>query len=690
MKRLLLSSIIIVLFQFSKAATITWDGAGLDGLWSTAANWVGDVVPGSADEVILDNSSLSGNYTVTLPGIAVTIVSLKISPIAGNTIRLLLPSSNTITADAFVTTGTLYTVIIDNGGIFENNAGVTSGTNFTIADSFRINDGGQYIHKTRSGHAGWLSKLSRATGTENGIFEFDIPVSSTTISLSGRTYGTLKLSAVSNGGTVTYIGSGGSPLHINGDLQINTGVTFSISMTADVIVRGDYDQATGSTFNIQSSSGNNVIQLMGNIAIAGTLTEGGAGLPEVQLNGTTNQSITVTGSITNTINFNVNNTAGISLSSPLVLPNNLILTNGKVTTTSINLLTIKDDAVCTGGSASSFINGPMKKIGDDNFIFPVGVGSIYAPIGIFNVSGETVSDEFTAEYKRTSPQSIHGPTVQAGQDHVSYVEYWKLDQNNGPAIKKISLAVNTTSFCKALNNTYVSRWNGSVWTSEGSTNGGVTTVPPYETGTITSVSDLSAFGDFTLITDLSGLANPLPVDLIVFDVSKTGKDVLIRWELTDYCSASTTFEVQHSTDGRNFTGVVTIPGMVANKLYRVMDTARSSGNNYYRLKIKEENGRVSYSRIAAITMNSANLLVTSFGPDPVISHGTITLVSDRHCHAQLFVYDMTGKMVRQWQTGIDKGANPIRINFADLAPGIYQLLIVTGGERETVRFIKQR
>jgi hypothetical protein len=39
----------LVAVAISQAAVITWDGGGADNDWSTAANWVGDALPGTAD-----------------------------------------------------------------------------------------------------------------------------------------------------------------------------------------------------------------------------------------------------------------------------------------------------------------------------------------------------------------------------------------------------------------------------------------------------------------------------------------------------------------------------------------------------------------------------------------------------------------------------------------------------------------
>ena len=59
-----------------------------------------------------------------------------------------------------------------------------------------IHDGGRYIHQTRASHANNILRiLSTAPGTEQGIFDFDVPRASYTISVSNRIYGSLELHA---------------------------------------------------------------------------------------------------------------------------------------------------------------------------------------------------------------------------------------------------------------------------------------------------------------------------------------------------------------------------------------------------------------------------------------------------------------------------------------------------------------
>lgn len=691
--------LLILFFAISSATAqsqIRWDGEGGDGLWSTAANWAGDVVPTSTDDVLLDNSFVPGTYTVTLPTGAVTVSvnTLTISPNTGITIRLLLPNGNTQTTDAFKTTGTGYTVVINNGGIFENASGVTSGTNLTIADSFRINNGGRYIHRTRSGHASWNSRLSKAPDTEFGIFEFDVPSSSYSVSFSNRTYGSLVFSSLANGATVTYPASGAFPCNIRGDLILNSGVTLSISMSAPIIVQQDLIMSSLSTFNLQSSTNNNIVSIAGDLLIGGTITETNVGLPKLELNGVMSQQLTITGGINNSVTIAINNPLGVILNTSFTLPFNLELINGKITTTSTNLLTMVDNATYTGGSANSFIDGPMKKIGDDNFIFPVGKGSIYAPIGISG-SGGAITDEFTAEYLRTNPQSIHGACPAAcagGLDHVSFVEYWKLNQVVGTSPKQVSLEVHALSFCKELNNTYVSQWNGAQWTYESTSILGVPNPcgSGLQCGTIQANNTTTAFGDFTLSTDRPFINNPLPVTLVDFKVKKYSEQAAIaEWELADYCFTATRFELEHSTDKTNFTVIAEQPGKENSRFYFYNDTRMAKGTNWYRLKITEVDGKVSYSKVIAIINDTRGLMITAVYPNPVSNAATISLSTARSGMADLLLYDFSGTVVYRRRHALAEGTNNLSIEMERLPAGVYHLAVQMADSKALYRIVKQ-
>lgn len=695
MKGYLLLPALLSVCVYSEAAIITWDGEAGDAQWSTASNWSGNIVPVAGDDVILDNSTVSGSYVVNLPAGAVTVTlnSLLINPAGMNTIRLILPVSNTIVPGLDIT-GSGNVLVLNNGAILQNSSGATSGLPVSVSNAlgiFRINNGGLYIHNTFRQHALLLDKLSVAPGTEDGTIEFDVPTTTSyVISLTGRTIGNLVLSATASGGARTYTSSGSNPCTINGDFTINSGVTFSSGFSADFIVKGDINQQAASLYSIQNSTDNNFVKIEGNINSQGQITETGTGFPVLELNGLSNQNINITGTITNSVEVKINNPAGATLQSALTLPYRLNLINGKITTSPMNMLTLADNAVTAGASSLSFIEGPLRKIGDDSFTFPVGVGTIYSQVTITNVSGGNTSDVFTAEYRRNNPQTVHGPAVEPGMDHVSYVEYWTLTRDAGTAVKRVALAVTPTSFCKSLATTYVSRWNGALWTSEGSTNGGVTLFPPYETGTITSTDDISSFGDFTLITDQPFAINPLPVTLVSFDVIKQNNTALLQWELAECCSKNTKFELQRSHEGSSFVTYKTIPGNEVNRFYQVMDNRLNAGLTYYRLRIVEEDGKISFSRIVTVINGSPHLSLAAVGPTLVTDITTVMITATGNRDAVLYITDMQGRVLLKKESQLSTGNTTIQLSAGNLVTGTYLIYAESKGRRtNSIRFIKQ-
>ncbi len=168
----------------SVANAKTWTGFGGDSNWSNPLNWSNGNLPLATDDVLLDNTALPVSYQVYLPDIVVILKTLHIIPSPGRNIELILPNTN-ISLNALTVTGPGYGIELSAGAIFRNASGLSSGESLQIADSIMILDGGRYIHQTRAAHAtGILRLLSSAPGTEQGIFDFDVPKASYTISVS--------------------------------------------------------------------------------------------------------------------------------------------------------------------------------------------------------------------------------------------------------------------------------------------------------------------------------------------------------------------------------------------------------------------------------------------------------------------------------------------------------------------------
>ncbi|MBU1717853.1 MAG: T9SS type A sorting domain-containing protein, partial [Bacteroidetes bacterium] len=303
-------------------------------------------------------------------------------------------------------------------------------------------------------------------------------------------------------------------------------------------------------------------------------------------------------------NLTINNTAPaspqVTLTGLVEISGNLTLTNGIIATTEDNILVIKDNATISGGSETSYIDGPLKKIGNDAFVFPVGDDGYFAQIAISAPGNATA--EFVAEYIAESPDDRE--SKEESLVKVSGVEYWDLDRNTGtsPAddvFVTLYWADGSRSGIEDIVDLTVAHFDGSQWEDKG--NG--STTGDESAGSITSEDKWTSFSGGTLGTKTPD--NPLPITLVRFTARLDGTArVLIFWE-TSSEKNNNYFDVEKSSDGINFEAFATVPGAGNSNStlkYDTEDTDLSGEIVYYRLKQVDYNGDYSYSNIAAIRL----------------------------------------------------------------------------------------
>ncbi len=675
-------------------AVKTWTGNGGDGQWSNPLNWDASQLPVSTDDVLLDNSILGTNYTVSLPNTMVVIRTLNIRPASNQTIQLILPTSNFV-EPGFTVTGPGYGINLDRGAIFLNASGLTSGEALMIADSIRINNGARYIHHTRASHANNIVRLiSTAAGTELGVFEFDVPRSSYTISASNRTYGSLVLRAVASGGASTYACNGSNPLTINGNLQIEEGVNFSVDLggaNGNVFIKRDYIQ-NGGIFNLASGAGNStVVKISGNLiqSPGAQITETNTGLPVIELNGTAPQIISLSGTIMNSITMRMNNQEGAILLAPLQLPFRLELLRGKITSTATNLLTLQGSCTIFVDSTlnnTSYIEGPLRKLGllsNSHFLFPVGKN------GLRWMELKNVSGDFMVEYFRNNPRAFsqaYGP----GIDHVSAQEYWTVSTAPGPVnIAKVELSFLDpgSGGVTEISTLRVAELDGSVWKDDGQT---FATGIPGSQGSVLSnaINPFSQQSYFTLASSVN-LENPLPVRLLEFSARSENKLARLHWTI-DLPEEMDHFEILAGSSESDLTIVKTLPAGQAQKEYECYMQLVNDGSNYFRLAIHEKSERTFLSRVINIRSEDGLRIATIY-PSIVYTNATVKLYANETGVFQWQVLGMDGKMYKSGSEFMERGEHIMNFDLALLPSGIYAFVVYRLGKRVfLLRFIKRR
>lgn len=99
-----------------------------------------------------------------------------------------------------------------------------------------------------------------------------------------------------------------------------------------------------------------------------------------------------------------------------------------------------------------------------------------------------------------------------------------------------------------------------------------------------------------------GNASVLPVNDLVLKAEAKSGVVFVKWSVSKEYNVSK-YEVERSADGQNFVWIGSHKAM-GRLDYELRDEKPLSGNNYYRIKVIDADGSASYSKIAAVTLES--------------------------------------------------------------------------------------
>ncbi|OFX19166.1 MAG: hypothetical protein A2033_02070 [Bacteroidetes bacterium GWA2_31_9] len=334
---------------------------------------------------------------------------------------------------------------------------------------------------------------------------------------------------------------------------------------------------------------------------------------EVELNGSVSQIID--GSQTTSFNnLIVNNTStGITCNIETKVDGNLTLTDGIIYTTSANTLTIEDNATSTSGSNASFVDGPMKKIGNDNFAFPVGDGTKWARIGVDNSASANTNTEFTAQYFRSG---YANKAVDVSLNNVSSLEYWSLNQaintDNATITLYWSSAAESDISDWVSTDLIVARFTGGTWTDEGQ--------GAINSGSVRSGAAVTDFsGLYFTFGSKGALVNTLPIELLEFTATKINTHVELNWSTASEIN-NDYFTIEKTLNHDTVYEVVNVNSVEnSNTLssYSATDLNPFTGVSFYRLKQTDSNGDFSYSDWVAINFNTLQPSEINIYPNPI-------------------------------------------------------------------------
>lgn len=576
-----------------------------------------------------------------------------------------------------------------------NNGTVTGGTLVDVNGNIALNNGTLVAPTTLNAGSSW-SKAAAATFTPgSGTVVFD---GSGTQTINGTTVTQVFNDIVLNKTAGSQVNTGGSTTGITCvDFTQTLG---NFAAPATVTIGGDVVLTAGTY-----TAGTNTF-------VAGNWTRNGGtftpGANTVTLNGTSGTQ-TIGGAVSTIFSrLTLNNTSlsvpQVVLAVPITISTQLTPTAGILASSSVNSITLSSSATTTVGSASSFVDGPLRynmAIANTNTTlnFPIGKSGTYGAASLIVRHTNATSFTYIGEMIASSAVDL-GFTLAPTTDKVSDIRYLDLrrELTSTPGVTDNSLLTSTGANAPRLTMYYVAAdyvsdpgnltmvktksATPNTWFDIGGTASGS---PAGNISMAASSADFDSFSLFSLANKFGGL-NTLPIELVDFSAERKGSEVVLQWKTASEIN-NDYFEIQRMTGGEKFMKIGQLAGAgtsVSPHNYTFIDQSPSSGDNYYRLKQVDTDGAFSFSPIVRVNFSDLQALarLTVF-PNP--SPGdqlNLRLYLPLQPVAYLQLIDVSGRIVAETEIRSEGAAlDHTWVMSQKLAPGMYVLVMITGNQR---------
>jgi hypothetical protein len=204
--------------------------------------------------------------------------------------------------------------------------------------------------------------------------------------------------------------------------------------------------------------------------------------------------------------------------------------------------------------------------------------------------------------------------------------------------------------------------------------GGVYNVGPYAPNTLGSSFVLGNVGAI--------LAFEKAISL---NAQKQNNKTHLSWTISNTTDIKQTV-LERSNDAKNFTALALLNAGVN----YFDDEKLLAGINYYRIKITNQNGKVSYSPIVAVLNKESGFEIVNLMPNIITSNAILNVTAAQKTKMTVVITDITGRQVQKVKYDLIAGSNQCTLDFTRINAGSY---LVTGytadGVSSTIRCIKE-
>ncbi len=493
--------------------------------------------------------------------------------------------------------------------------------------------------------------------------------------------GPVKVTCTAGAGATLAVTSGSftsNSLALAGTASLAGNAVFRNEVNTNTVnVQGPLTINSGGLLDLQGSAQGGNINLSGNWTNNDGETVFQDTLSTVSFVGSGPQTITTAGSVVEFFNrIVVNKPAGdVTLNAPVRVRTAMNLNNGRVFPNTNDLILHAGSGV-NAVNPASFVHGPMIKIGNTDFDFPIGKGTRMRKAGMWTITG-TTADAFKAEYFPASPRTTFNNVLDPTLDHISDCEYWIIERWSGTPDAYVKLTWEDPYSCGVTlaGDLRVARWNGTLWENKLQSN--LVSTPP--SGSLMTGATQTQFSPWTLASTTA--QNPLPIELLSFTGRALGEDVRLDWATASEVG-NDHFTVERSTDLTDWIGVADVDGAGDSQEeldYTAFDTDPLLGVNFYRLRQTDVDGNSTLSGIVSVTMEHGTAR-----PITVFTDGTsVFALHDLPVGSDARVLDPSGRTIVRTTVRID---GVLQLSAASWPHGIYLLRLSDGARVVAERF----
>lgn len=386
----------------------------------------------------------------------------------------------------------------------------------------------------------------------------------------------------------------------NLSVSLEDSLPYTVTLSQGVSVNGDLVLNTGT---LDVTTGNYNISVKGNIIANSTLNNRSN---TVTLNGTALQTISGSSPLT-FYRLTLNNAAGLQMQTAAQVNNLLTFTNGIITTSGVNKITLGSAATASGAGNTRYINGPLGKTFAsivNTFTYPIGRDGLYRPVVLDITQVTAAATTYTTEMINSAPPAASLPPTLS---RVLTSRYYTVTKGAGAnvSLASVTLSYDVEDGVTAPANTKVAQRIAGNWVDLGGLANG------NPSGNVRSVNNFTSFNEFVLAENMS----VLPVSVTSFKGVLNSGTVKLQWVTNNEINIDH-YEIEKSESGSswNTAGAMQAVSIQLQNSYTFNDKDPYSGKSYYRLKIIDKNQGIKYSDIISIFNSSPEKIKITLRP----------------------------------------------------------------------------